>query len=328
MKCKLCNSNKVKFISKFKPYADVEWHFDIFECSNCDSRFADRDPMVNYPEIIHSNKYGPYSSQYCLANKVKYFLDNGQIDACENFLKKSHYKYEEIINFINSIKNEHIKILEVGCSTGYLTAFLRAKGFNVFGIDISKTAINSATELFGEFYGTKEKNIKYDIIFHVGLIGCVDNPKEFLVYYLSLLDKQGVMIFNAPNINNVKQLNKLWASSPPPDVIYLFSEKSFEFLIDKSSFDIYIKKRYVSQNIFNKNLSLIKNKTYSKYPKTFERKTKFYDNNRKSTFVEKAVKYLVLKTIVILSSLFFRDITKKIDDEYGLIIKVTKRGQQ
>jgi len=44
------------------------------------------------------------------------------------------------------------KILDAGCGDGYLVSQLRKRGFDAFGIDISRTRINHAIKKYGKFY--------------------------------------------------------------------------------------------------------------------------------------------------------------------------------
>jgi SAM-dependent methyltransferase len=59
-------------------------------------------------------------------------------------------------NFYKAPSREEVKILEVGCGPGANLWYLAREGFNVFGLDGSKTAIQQAeTRLSKEIYGWK-----------------------------------------------------------------------------------------------------------------------------------------------------------------------------
>ncbi len=68
----------------------------------------------------------------------------------KTFKKKKWGEYppEDLIRFIRRLKfkkkKSKIKILELGCGPGANVKFLIKEGFNVYGIDISKTAIQKA----------------------------------------------------------------------------------------------------------------------------------------------------------------------------------------
>ena len=161
-----------------------------------------------------------------------------------------------------------MSILEVGCSTGFVTAFLRFIGYDIEGIDISESAVSYAKATFGLFYNLQPKKKQYEIVIHLGLIGCVDDPKEFLSGYLDLLKPNGEMFFNAPDVASPKQLGELWVSTPPPDLIYLFNEKSFQYMLN-NSFNVKCVKVSAKREIVWKNIKKIMNKDYNVYPKIF-----------------------------------------------------------
>lgn len=321
MKCQICDNENISFLQNFKPYVDMDWEFPIFECTHCKTRFALRKEGINYHEIIHMNQnQGSYSYHYYLAEKVKEYLDLNQIEKCEIFLKKASYKYAVVIDYINKITNKNKKILEIGCSTGFLTAFLRAKGFNVIGIDISKLAVKSAINFFGNYYSLKEpENYFFDFIFHTGLIGCVDNPKEFLNYYLEKLTLNGVMLFNAPNVESIRQTCELWVSTPPPDLNFLFSKQSFEFIINQNNYNYDITSLYDYEKKAGKMFHLTKRD--SRFPIHFN-KIQVDRNSKKSNNLKTLVK-LILKKLIVLATKC--RLLSPIYSEYGLIIKIEKK---
>ena len=67
------------------------------------------------------------------------------------------------------------------------------------------------------------ENGPYDAIYHVGTIGCVDDPMRMTKQLLSLLKPGGQLLFNAPNAAACWLAEQLWLdAAPPPDVVTLF----------------------------------------------------------------------------------------------------------
>src|SRR5205814_1852125 len=63
----------------------------------------------------------------------------------------------------------------------------------------------------------------YDIIYHVGMIGCVADPIELTKQLLAMLTPHGRLLFNAPNRQSCSLRGQLWLdSAPPPDLVTLF----------------------------------------------------------------------------------------------------------
>jgi len=315
MTCNLCKSSNVSLIKKFQPYEDMDWGFDIYDCQNCGVRFAVRDTSINYHEIIHSFEDGPYATHY---NKINYLKSIWyDIKQVENFIRKSSPVFEQLLNYIKN-KPKDINILEIGCSTGYVTAYLHELGYKKsLGIDISTSVVEFARREFGPFYDVKEcEGCKYDVIFHSGLIGCVDTPREFLMHYMEKLNDKGIMLFNAPNVNSVRELNQLWVSTPPPDLTYLFHKNIFVDMFAQKDYKVSITETVSPLIILYKNRF---NKPLYEYPRKFTHKQGSFKGE---TYIKKTIKKIVS---FFLRGLIFCRILKYYSDDYGLIVKVEKK---
>lgn len=314
MKCKICKSKNIQKITDFQPYNDKEWCFRLFECLECTTRFAQREENINYHEELHSNNNSPYMAHYDTAEKIKSLLDTDLVK-CGKILSQKSPIIKNILNYING-KNKDIAILELGCSSGYVTAYIQKLGYeNALGVDISSSAIEYASSTFGDFYAVQEKAQKYDVIFHTGLIGCVDNPIEFLQYYLDLLSEDGVMFFNAPDVDSIHETGEIWVSTPPPDLIYLFQKDIFSKTF-ANRYIITSTKTTSPLIVLRKYLNKYLNKQNNIYPRNFYRKS---NKNIKPT--NKFYKGIVSIFVTVLIKV---KILKSYSDEYGLIIKVKK----
>jgi len=314
MNCKICNSNQIKGLDNFIPYSDKEWSFEVLECEECSTRFVLRDNSVNYHEELHSNDDSPYIAHYSMAKNIKTLLDEN-LEECESILKNKSSVIAKVLKYISS-KDKNISILEIGCSTGYTTAYIQKIGYtNMLGIDISSSAIDYASSTFGNFYALKEKEKKYDVIFHTGLIGCVDEPIDFLNHYLNLLTTHGVMFFNAPNVASVQETDELWVSTPPPDLIYLFEKNVFCKVLDKK-YNIVVSNTLTPISILRKHINRYKNKKNNLYPRTF------YKKDKKNVIpANKFFKNMVSSVVNIFVKL---KILKHYSDDYGIIVKIEK----
>ena len=270
--------------------------------------------------MLHSTIGSSYGYHYDMAVKVDQFIRGGRIDKCESYLRKASYKYREVIDFIKQ-KGKPLSILEIGCSTGFMTAFLKANGHEVEGVDISERAIRYATARFGSFYSFEPTHENYDLIFHLGLIGCVDDPKRFLSQYFQFLRPGSEMIFNAPNVSSPEQLNELWVSTPPPDLIYLFSEKSFQNL-GGGEYNVDIKRVYTGSEVVYKNIVAMFKRRYTEFPQSFSN-YRLKSDQRGTRFL---VNFFQTKFRSMSGILFHLPIVKRYDNEYGLIVRMSRKG--
>jgi SAM-dependent methyltransferase len=250
--CNVCSSGEISHLGILKPYLDFKT--PIYECKSCHCRFAPRDESVY--ELLHMSSTSSYAGHKKYAAKLKKFFDGGNIDALKSHLSQTE-KNRFIIEEIEGLGND-LNILELGCSCGYLTSYAIKAGHNVLGIDVSKSAINEAREIFGDHFATVDEQAiqskaPYDIIYHVGTIGCVEDPIKFTRDYLKLLKPDGIFAFNCPNVDHCQRLGRMWVPSClPPDLVTLFSKRIWE---EQFSGDAEVSINEISENIARVNLS-------------------------------------------------------------------------
>ena len=220
--CTVCTSSQVQLLGLLKPYKD--YSAEIYECLDCECYFTQRDEEIY--ERLHRNEHSSYSQHAALAHEALDFFRNADLDKL-----RAHVVEGAVHSFIvNSIENQQNaqKILELGCSKGHFGSYFILSGYKYSGVDVSPTAIAQATANFGGYFfsatdATVSRAAPYDVVYHVGTIGCVESPLEFIKYNLSLLRKGGLLLFNAPNVNACKRFRDLWVSqTTPPDLVTLF----------------------------------------------------------------------------------------------------------
>lgn len=241
-KCGCCNAN-LSYFDSFKPYSDKPWKFQIYDCSSCNSRQAFNFNDKSYHEYLYDTSHN-YSRFSLFSTFVKNCITKNRKRSL-NYVFKSFLTYNFLINALDTDNSK--SVLEIGCSTGFLTAFLNFKGYDAWGVDISKKAINIAKDRFGNTFGIVPHKSLYDYVIHSGTIGCVENPKEFISDYLKVLKPGGKMIFNAPFIDSINRLKTPWLSTPPPDLRTLFTEKAILKIFANHNVKIDFGKEYVNQ---------------------------------------------------------------------------------
>jgi SAM-dependent methyltransferase len=226
MHCRICSASAVQAVGSLMAYLD--YRVDVFDCLRCGCRFTKRDDRVY--ECLHSNAHSTYGMHQRLADTVKRYFDAGDISKLEQILL-AEVKNKHIIDIARTLP-AGARVLEAGCSVGYLTSWFIANEFKVTATDVSKTAIDKAVSLFGPHFclvndARIKGNAPYDFIYHAGTIGCVDDPIGLTRYFVSLLKRGGRLVFNAPNKALADQLGRLWPyTTTPPDLVTLFP-KSF-----------------------------------------------------------------------------------------------------
>ncbi len=109
---------------------------------------------------------------------------------------------------LSDFQKEDIKILELGCGSGYLLQFLKKEGFkNTYGIDISTQQIDIAkakglnADVVDIFEFLKTNETKYDVIFALDFVEHFYKHEllELFSRINNVLNDKGVFILHTPN---------------------------------------------------------------------------------------------------------------------------------
>lgn len=221
--CRVCGSSTIREVGTVEYLAGYAW--PVYDCKVCGCRFTRHDSTV-YNLLHQTGAISYYRDYRNLAAQTKALFDKRDVAGLRRFLS-GWSKYRFIINETADI-SATARLLEVGCSRGYLTSYFILSAQNILGIDVSAEAVNGACAAFGDhFVLSSSPAIKasapYDIIYHVGMIGCVTDPVGFTKELLAMLKPGGQLLFNAPNRLACCMKNQLWLdSAPPPDLVTLY----------------------------------------------------------------------------------------------------------
>lgn len=123
-----------------------------------------------------------------------------------NNYKFNHAKYGTH-KIIISLLDKNKKVLDIGCSSGYLGFFSKENEF--YGIEIDKKSARKAQKIYKRvLIGDVEKLIKkklpfpkFDIIVFADILEHLIDPKSILSYFVkNYLKKDGKVIISLPNV--------------------------------------------------------------------------------------------------------------------------------
>ena len=112
------------------------------------------------------------------------------------------------LNLVNEIiemyeADEDIKVLDVGCGSGYSVNYLCEKGFDATGIDFSEEIINLGKERYkGININTMDANNLdfpenyFDLILFECSLSVMQNPEKILESCRKLLKKNGLILLS------------------------------------------------------------------------------------------------------------------------------------
>ena len=248
--CPLCNSKKgnIEVITKHV-YGGNGSAF--YKCSSCEVIFqfpglSDKEEKIFYKkefEKFMDSRIGQKSKWQKAEDHIKFNIET----------KIRRKKYLD-----KFLTKKTQKILEVGCSSGFMMYDLIKKGHTCHGIEpsgiFSKFLKKKKIKLFKNLNEIKKKNNKYDLVMHFFVLEHIKEPISFLKDQLSLLKDKGKIIFEVPSyedalhkVYDIPEFERFYWSVAHP---WYFNLKSLKYLLKKTKkkFSIIKHQRYDLSN--------------------------------------------------------------------------------
>jgi 2-polyprenyl-3-methyl-5-hydroxy-6-metoxy-1,4-benzoquinol methylase len=141
-------------------------------------------------------------------------------------------------------KTQAPTVLDIGCATGTLLAFLRDRGWDVKGVEISPAAeyARNARQLDVQNIPLEEiafSSGSFDIVLASHLIEHLNDPFSFLKEAHRILKDDGKIFITTPNINGLQAYiyGSGWRSAIF-DHLYLFSAHTLKITLKRAGFKV------------------------------------------------------------------------------------------
>ena len=119
----------------------------------------------------------------------------------------SHMK---IIDYIKSLNNKKLRILDVGCSKGFVAKVLQGYNFEFYGIEYSKEDAKEGKRYYKKIKildldkeKPNYKNNSFDIIIMADIIEHLKDSLGVVKHFAKFLKKDGLMIVSTANVANI-----------------------------------------------------------------------------------------------------------------------------
>ncbi|MBN2038417.1 MAG: class I SAM-dependent methyltransferase [Spirochaetes bacterium] len=244
-KCIICGSERQRFIfGKESGSGDV---FNLVMCSGCGLMFLEEVPDEKEIEKYYT---GIYFSKRTDRGYNNYFSGDVR-DEIERVFKLNL----EDLGFFDFEKslNEKKRSLDIGCAAGYFVNYLKERGWESKGIDISRDCVQFAVDnrLNVEFGNYLEFNFsqKFDLITLWATIEHLHHPELVLEKAYADLKKGGMLYISTCRVGGINFMNLFgssWRFFNFPEHIYFFSYRTLKTLLNKSGFTISGYKTYGS----------------------------------------------------------------------------------
>jgi len=210
--------------------------FSFVRCKSCS--LVQRNPQPEKEEIIarYSNTFGKDYLSYELEN------ENAFLKLQQLALKDANFDKLEKGLFLRA--GEPPSVLDVGCATGALLAYLRDRKWRVTGVEISPCAEYAQKERKLDVRNIPLEEIKFpnssfDAVLASHLIEHLNDPRSFLTEVHRILKEDGRVFITTPNISGLQArlYGGKWRSAIF-DHLYLFSIRTLKNLLKSTGFRI------------------------------------------------------------------------------------------
>jgi 2-polyprenyl-3-methyl-5-hydroxy-6-metoxy-1,4-benzoquinol methylase len=263
VKCPFCSSVKHKLIDR--KYIVTR----LFECEEC--RLFYRHPL----EKISQNKIF-YQEQYKEIDKITASLPTEKTlaDMIRNKFNegnKNADRYVDLFDALCSGKGK-LKMIDYGCSWGYMTYQFAKIGFDVQGFEISEKRAEYGKLNLGVDIKTSERDLRQenDLFFSSHVIEHHPDIKAMIQLAKNLLKPDGYFLAISPNgsrgfrLNNLSSFHRSWGKVHPNYLnsdFYAHVFKDNPYYIGSSPFNIQEirgwKDRQIVDNLDGEELMLI-----------------------------------------------------------------------
>ena len=238
MQCRLCSSSNTQllFVSEniHGRHLLGREKFNVLECKNCKVTFTDVD--------VNSAFYGHYYPK----NYYDKFRGNKLVESLLAFLEKFSFKRK--LRLILRHKPPGNRVLEIGCAQGKFLHDLPST-FKKFGVEINENGRRYIQEHYPEITVYQDDiesenfgdcSTKYDIILMWHVLEHIKDPSAFLQRLSSLLNKNGVFIFEVPNRNSLgfRLTRKKWFHLDTPRHLFHYNQRSLKQLLNQQGLKV------------------------------------------------------------------------------------------
>lgn len=173
----------------------------FYRCEKCDVAFL-------FPQLTIEEEKRFYADEFSKFMEKRSGEDFDWSGPQAHILSNEK-QFERRWPFFSDLIAPDKKILEIGCSSGFMLLPLKKMGCSVMGIEPSMQFAsflrNNGVDVFPSIYdlnGTEKEESKFDLILHFFLLEHIREPYPFLSDALDLLEDDGTMVFEIPNRND------------------------------------------------------------------------------------------------------------------------------
>lgn len=225
-KCPVCGSDNLKKNFDAVDHFSSGEVFPVYDCAHCGFRFTNHFPSEDtIGKYYDSPDYISHSdSNKGLVNRLYH-----------HFRKRMLKKKIALVAEHTTTKDSPVRLLDMGCGTGYFLQAAKEKKWIVSGIEKDKKARDSATSRTGlkvkdenEFWNIENGSFDAITLWHV--LEHLEKLNETIHKITEIISPEGTVIIALPNCHSYDAAfyKERWAAYDIPRHLWHFSPDSVE----------------------------------------------------------------------------------------------------
>ena len=210
--------------------------FSYVKCAKCRLVQINPQPSVSDIENRYTKTYGKDYFFYELENEAAF------LELQKKALADAGFEKMELELFRKAKRQPCV--LDLGCATGALLAFLRDRGWKARGVEISPSGIYAREKRNLDIWDQTIQNCNFpsesfDVVLASHFIEHLNNPREVIREIWRILRTGGCLMLTTPNISSfqAKLFGNNWRSAIF-DHLFLFSFRTIKAMLKAESFAI------------------------------------------------------------------------------------------
>lgn len=232
IRCPLCNSPVTN-----KPIMSVENRrsigrrvYDYLKCTLCDVVFLNPMPTRAELDLLYADEYdmceedGSGSLSYAVGNLLSEPRDRAVSQLCAPG-----------------------RILDIGCGSGVFVARMREKGWDAYGLEVSRDSREKSAQRLGKgkvFPGWEEASFSdgyFDVVTLWHVLEHLDSPVAMAKDIFRVLKKGGFVLVEVPNCHSLtlRIFREFYEHHRIPEHLLYWSKQSLQYLFSTEGFAVF-----------------------------------------------------------------------------------------
>lgn len=240
--CPVCGSEVIGKALNVVDYFSSEELFPLFDCHRCGFRFTNRFPPGDTIERYYdSPEYIAHSDTHRgLVNKLYHAARQVMVKRKVRLVAAAVQKVVGSLNATSKIgeSNGSVRLLDMGCGTGYFLHAAKKRGFAVSGIEKGRKAREYAIGKFGldvqgeeAFWSIERESYHVVTLWHV--LEHLEKLNESIEKIKEMLTGKGIAVIAVPNhlAYDARFYKERWAAYDVPRHLWHFTPATLERLL-------------------------------------------------------------------------------------------------